>query len=80
MTVRIKLNRKGVGELLKSPEVQADLKARAERIAAGAGEGFVADSEVGKVRARAAVYTETQEAMKAESERKALTRAIDAGR
>lgn len=78
--VRIEMNRAAIGALLKSPEVQADLKARADRIAAAAGEGMVASVQVGKTRARASVITETVQAKRAEAKDRALTRALDAGR
>lgn len=77
---RIVLNRRGVRQLLRSPEVLADLKHRAEQIAAAAGPGMEASAMVGKGRARASVITATSEARKAEATRRALTRAIDAGR
>ena len=80
MAVKIVLNRKGIGALLKSPEVQADLNARADRIARAAGEGHTVESTVGPQRARAAVITTTFDAMRAEAENRNLTRAIDAGR
>lgn len=77
---RLRLNRSGVREILRSESVRADLLARAERIAAAAGDGFVAESSVGATRARASVRTDTSEARLAESNDRALTRAIDAGR
>lgn len=77
---RIVLNRKGIRALLRSPEVLADLERRAERIAATAGDGMEASAMVGKNRARASVITATSEARKAEATRRALTRAIYAGR
>ncbi|MFA5712299.1 hypothetical protein [Mycolicibacterium sp.] len=77
---RIVLNRKGMRQLLRSPEVLADLERRAERIAARAGDGMEPSAMVGKNRARASVITATSEARKAEATRRALTRAIDAGR
>ena len=77
---RIELNSAGVRELLRSPEVRADLDSRARAIAAAAGEGMESDSQVGKGRARATVWTDTVEAMEAEATERALTRAIDAGR
>lgn len=77
---RVKLNRKGVRELLQSSEVQADLERRANAIAAAAGEGMEVDSGVGRTRARASVRTATREAVLAETQNRALTRALDAGR
>jgi hypothetical protein len=78
--VRIKLNSAGIRQLLRSSEMEADLRRRAERIAATAGEGFEASSMVGPNRARASVITTTYEAMAAEAQERRLTRAIDAGR
>lgn len=78
--VRIEMNRAGVGALLKSAEVQADLKRRAEAIAQAAGDGMDVDVRVGKTRARASVRTGTFEARRAEARDKALTSALDAGR
>lgn len=77
---RIVLNRKGVKALLRSPEVLADLKQRAERIAAAAGSGMEVSAMVGQNRARASVITATRSARRAEATSRALTRAIDAGR
>jgi len=78
--VRIVLNRRGMRELLRSPEVLADLKRRAEQIAAAAGDGMEPSAMVGKNRARASVITATPSARRAEAVTRALTRAIDAGR
>lgn len=78
--VRIEVNSAGIQALLKSPEVEALLKAKAGRIAAAAGEGMEATSRVGRTRARASVVTATREARKAEAVDRALTKAIDAGR
>ncbi len=79
-TPRVELNRQGVRDLLRSPEVEADLRRRAEAIARAAGPGFVADADTSATRARAWVWPDTREAREAESERAALTSAIDAGR
>ena len=81
--LRIELNRAGVAQLLKSPEVQADLAARATRIAnaaAASGGIFGHETTVGPRRAHAIVYTDDTAARKAEATDRALTRAIDAGR
>lgn len=77
---RFELNHDGVAELLKGVEVQADLLARGERIAAAAGPGHEVESFVGRNRARVTVRTETFEAMAAEAEDRNLTRAFGAGR
>jgi hypothetical protein len=78
--VRIVLNRKGVREILRSPEVEADLERRARHIAAAAGPGHEVDVTVGGNRARASVRTDTFEAMRDEATDRNLTRALDAGR
>lgn len=75
------LNHAGVAELLKGPEIQADLTARGQRIADAAGDGVEVEVPfVGQNRARVTVRTATFEAMVNEAEDRTLTRAIDAGR
>lgn len=78
--IRIEINSAGIQALLKSEEVQSLLMAKAQRIAAAAGEGMEASSMVGKTRARASVITATRAARKAEAVDRSLTKAIDAGR
>lgn len=93
--VSIKLNKKGVRELLNSPGAVRDLDHRARRIAAAAnagmkppaGEGMagvdhfeIGAAETGKNRAHAAVFTRTREAKYAEAKQHKLTRAVGAGR
>jgi hypothetical protein len=78
--VRLEFNYAAFDAVRKSPEVQADLRARAERIAATAGDGNEVNTQVGAHRARASVRTETYEARKAEATDKSLTKALDAGR
>lgn len=78
--IKVKLNRNGVRNLLRSAPIQNDVADRAARIAAAAGEGVASDSRVGRNRAHATAVTTTYEAMKAEAEDQVLTRAIDAGR
>ena len=77
--VKVKLNSAGVKALLQAPGVEADLLRRARRIAAAAGEGMVAGSEVGRTRARAWVVTATPEAMHAEASTRRLSSAVRAG-
>jgi phosphosulfolactate synthase (CoM biosynthesis protein A) len=78
--MRIKLDRKAMRDLLRSPELLADVEERARRIAQTAGDGHGVRSEVGRNRVRAAVVTESFEAARAEARSRNLTRAIDAGR
>lgn len=79
--VDVKLSSKGFRELLNSPGVIKDLKARAEKIAAAAGPGMeTTEAKAGPNRADVEVYTATYAAKRAEAENRTLTRAIDAGR
>jgi hypothetical protein len=78
--VKIVLNRKGVRDLLTSDEVEADLRRRAEAIAARAGAGMEAEVSKGRTRARASIRTATPAAMHEEAVRRTLTSALDAGR
>lgn len=79
--VKIKLNSKGVRELLNRPEVQEDLRARAERIRAAAGPSE--DFEILETttdRPGVTVITASEAGRRAEAEDRSLTRAIDSGR
>lgn len=86
-TVKIELNRAAVGELLKGPEIRADIARRCAAIAAAA-QGASGDPDAvfghdvisGARRAHGLVWTENVEAMLAEATDRALTRSIDAGR
>lgn len=80
--VRIKLNSPAFRELMSSAAMQAELEARAERIATAAGgePDFETNVTVGRDRAHAFVKTANNEGRRAEAEHRALTRAIDAGR
>jgi hypothetical protein len=80
VAVRIKLNSRGVREILRSREVLSDLERRARNIADAAGPGHEVDSEIGPNRARASVRTDSIDAMLAEATDRTLTRAFDAGR
>lgn len=78
--IRIEINSAGIRSILQSPEVEAFLRAKAERIAAAAGDGMEVSSGIGATRARASVTTATNDAREAEATDRALTSAIDAGR
>lgn len=78
--VKVKMISKGSAELLKSPEVQADLKRRADAVALRAGAGFEAEVKVGRTRALASVSATTAEAAAAEATDRVLTKALDAAR
>jgi hypothetical protein len=84
-TTTIKFDSAAMRALLSSPEIAGDIEERTSRIAAAAGEGFVARTEVkggsSKLgRAMGYVTSTTFEARRAEAEDRALTRSIDAGR
>lgn len=80
MTVRIKLNRQGIREILRSDGVKADLSKRAQRVRNAAGPGHAVDVTTGRNRVRASVRTDTIDAMLAQAETKNLTRAMQAAR
>lgn len=77
---KVKMQSAGARELLRSGAVQKDLTARTNRIASSAGAGFEAQVTVGRSRALGFVAAMTPEAFQAESDNRALTRAVDAGR
>lgn len=59
---KFKLNRSGVAQLLKSSEMQNVLSKKAGEISGRAGDGFEAETYVGRDRARATVKADTPEA------------------
>lgn len=83
--VRIKLDHAEIAALLTSPAVEADLRQRAERIAARAtdlakGAPFGSSSTKGRKRALAMVFPASGEAAGRNAHRDILARAIEAGR
>lgn len=78
--VRVKLNRRGVRELLRDEKVGKDLSERGRRIAEAAGPGHAVTRRRGSSRQRVSVITDTPEAMRSEATTHTLTRALDAGR
>lgn len=78
--MRLEFNYPGFDQLRKSDPVRAELRRRANLIAAEAGEGFEVTEHVGPHRARASVRAATWDAKRAEATDKVLTRALDAGR
>lgn len=77
---RFDMNERAIGELLRSPAVLADLRRRAERVAARAGPGHEVDAGIGSTRARVTVRTVSTAAKRAEAADRNLTRSIDAAR
>ena len=81
--VKVVMNHAGAREILNSPEVQAELLARAGRIKSQArthGGNYTADVQPGKSRAHARVSTADDEARKRNLQTNALLKSIDAGR
>lgn len=76
--IRIELNRRGVAELLKSERVAAELQRRAQAVANAAGPGHKVDVTTTGTRARAAVVTDTVEAMLNETTDRNLSRSFNA--
>ncbi|KAA9133758.1 hypothetical protein [Microbacterium caowuchunii] len=79
-SVRVKINSPAAAAVMQQAGVAADLASRGERISAAAGPGH--EVKVTKNRDRVVVFvrTATPEAREGEANRRALTRAIDAGR
>mgnify|MGYP001588058099 CR=1 FL=1 len=91
MPARLRPNRRNIRGLLVTPEITADLRRRAEKIAHAAdnaagtlgrnqAEHRVETEPGGRRRSRAAVITANFAAMHREATRRSLTSPIDAGR
>ena len=70
------LNKKGVGELLKSSEMQTLLDSHASAIKNRAGAGYEHDVQVNEGRAHAMVWAETYQAKKDNLENNTLLKAV----
>lgn len=78
---KLEINDAAFIEILKSPEVQADLLRRGNAIAASAGDGtFEVAASFTPTRARVSVGTADHTARKSEATTRSLTSALDAGR
>ena len=85
---KIKVNHRAIVEIMRSPEMLAEVTKRAEAIAAAANaeyrgngeDGFIANSHVHSTRARGSVVTATNQAYYAEAKYGLLTKSMDAGR
>lgn len=73
---KFKLNHAGVGQLLKSAEMQNVLTNKATEIKNRAGEGYAQDIYVGKNRANAMVYAKTYQAKKDNLKNNTLLKAV----
>lgn len=77
---KTKLNIPGFRKLRTSPQAKAMVLARAKRMAAAAGSGFVAEPSPSRNRARATVFADTPEARARDAKDLVLLRSISAGR
>lgn len=76
--VEIELNREGVRQLMRSPEMQAVLKAQAEAIKDKCGEGY--ETYIAQTRAVAIVRTGTEAAICDNSDNNTILKAVGASR
>jgi hypothetical protein len=76
---RVDLDEKGLRAILNGADVRADLERRAARVVAAAGPGHKSSVQQGHDRLRAAVWTDTPAAKKAEADNHSLIRALGAG-
>ncbi|MDT2472084.1 hypothetical protein P7D92_10165 [Enterococcus dongliensis] len=74
--MKFKLNYSGVGQLLKSAEMQNVLEEKATGIRNRAGEGYKQDTYVGKTRANAMVYADSYAAKRDNMKNNTLLKAV----
>lgn len=74
--MKFKLNYSGVGQLLKSAEMQNVLEEKAKGIRNRAGEGYKQDTYVGKTRANAMVYADSYAAKRDNMKNNTLLKAV----
>lgn len=73
---KIKLNRAGVRQLLKGPEMQKILSEKASGIMERAGNGYKQDIYVGKTRANAMVWASSAKAKRDNKKNNTLLKAV----
>lgn len=74
--MRYKANRQGLADLLRGEAAQKLVNTHAERLAAAAGEGYVASYMQGRRRFRAIVFAETMRARVKEARQNSLVRVL----
>ena len=77
---KIEWRLKGFEEIRRLPGTKAELKSRADSIAAQAGEGYEALEGEGKTRSRASVVTTSMRAINDNRKNNTLLRSMDAGK
>lgn len=73
---KFELNKKGVGDLLKSTEMQTVLESYSSGIRQRAGEGYEHDVQVNPGRAHALVWADTYQAKSDNSKNNTLLKAV----
>lgn len=73
---KLKLNSKGVRDMLRSQEMQAMLRERAEAIRGRAGDGYEVSTMAGKTRANASVKASTVKAIIDNKKNNTLLKAV----
>ena len=74
--LRVELNRSGVRELLKSPEMAALLQEQTDAIAGRCGDGYGTDTALMETRMIASVFTDTKEAYRDNLDNNTILRAL----
>ena len=74
--VRIKLNKRGVRELLRSEEMKAVCKERAEEIRNRCGDGYDCDAYTGKNRVNARVWASSAKARRDNARNNTILKAL----
>ena len=74
--VVIELNIANIGEFLRSKEVEAECKRRADEAVSKLGEGYSVSSRVGKTRANASISADTFNARKDNMENNSILKAL----
>ena len=78
--VKVVLIREGVRELLRSEEIQTELKRRGQRVQEAAGAGYEMDARVGVNRANVQITAKTFRARKSNLKHNTLLKALNAAR
>ena len=78
--MKVKWRLAGFEEIRRLPKTKAELKSRADSIAAQAGEGYEALEGEGKTRSRASVVTTSMRAINDNRKNNTLLRSMDAGK
>ncbi len=74
--VEIELNSEGVRDLLRSEEMQAECKKRANEAVGKLGPGYKVSTHVGKNRANASIYAESYQARQDNMENNSILKSL----